>query len=114
MLEVYTADIRKISRANKDRYDITVKTGDKTFSPSWDMLKAIKGGSMSREEYKTRYVDLMKKSLRENPQKWKDLISRDKVILVCYCPSGVFCHRVLLANMLVKSGVAKYMGEIEN
>lgn len=114
MLELWTADIRTISRANMDKYDITVKTGDKTFSPSWKMLKAIKGGEMSKEEYKKQYVELMKKSLRENPEKWKELISREKVILVCYCPANVFCHRILLAKMLVKSGVANYMGEIEN
>lgn len=114
MLELWTASIKDISRANPYRYDITVKTGDKTFSPSWEMLKAIKGGEMSKEEYKKQYIELMKKSLRENPEKWKDLISKDKVILVCYCPPRVFCHRILLAKMLVKSGVANYMGEIEN
>lgn len=113
MLKVWTANIHKISRANKDRYDITVKTGDKTFSPSWKMLKAIKGGEMSKEEYKKQYVELMKESLKSNPEQWKNLILREKVILVCYCPSGVFCHRVLLAKMLEKSNVAKYMGELE-
>ncbi|MNO29231.1 hypothetical protein D3C76_191420 [compost metagenome] len=112
MLKIYTSNI-KYSKGDVDRYDITVKSGDTCFSPTWDMLIKIKSGEISRQEYKKQYIEQMRKSKLENPEKWKKLIERERVVLVCYCPSGVFCHRVLLAKMLEISGVGKYEGEIE-
>lgn len=108
MLEVYTA---MNSYRGEDRLNITVKSGDKTFAPEWDMVMGHKRGDLSDEEYTNKYVELMKKSLKENPEKWKNLMNKEKVVLTCYCKEGKFCHRILLAKMLEKSG-AKYMGEI--
>lgn len=110
-LEIYTSNI-KYTKGDKDRYDITVKSGDTVFSPTWEMLIKIKSGEMSKEEYKKQYIELMRKSKNENQEKWRQLIERERVVLVCYCPAGVFCHRVLLAKMLEKSGVGEYKGEI--
>jgi uncharacterized protein YeaO (DUF488 family) len=112
MLKIYTANI-KYSKGDQDRLDITVKSGDQAFSPTWEMLLKIKGGEMSREEYKKQFVQLMRQSKKDYPEKWRALIERERVVLVCYCPAGVFCHRVLLAKMLEISGVGNYMGEID-
>jgi len=109
MLEIWTAHI---SIYDEDRLNITVKSGDKAFAPTWDMVLGHKNKKISDEEYKKQYIELMRKSLKENPQKWKDLMNRKRVVLVCYCKEGKFCHRILLAKMLEKSG-GKYMGEIK-
>lgn len=108
MVEVWTAHC---DYKGADRLNITVKSGDKIFAPEWNMVMQHKQRKISDEEYIKRYVNLMRKSLRENPQKWEDLIRRERVVLTCYCQEGKFCHRVLLAKMLEKSG-AKYMGEV--
>ena len=107
-MEVYTAHYSYIG---SDRLDITVKTGKKTFAPTWEMVMKTKKGLMSQEEYTHKYTELMRISYRENRQEWEELLARNRVVLVCFCPAGAFCHRALLAEMLEKLG-AKYMGEI--
>jgi len=108
-LEVYTA---QYSYNGPHRLDITVKSGNKAFAPTWEMVMKTKKGKMSIEEYTHRYTELMRKSYRENRSEWDKLLACEKVVLVCFCPPGAFCHRVLLAQMLEKLG-AKYMGEID-
>lgn len=108
MLEVWTACN---GYRGEDKLNITVKSGDKTFAPEWDMVMQHKQRKISDEEYIKKYVTLMRESLKEHPQKWKNLINRERIVLTCYCEEGKFCHRVLLAKMLEKSG-AKYMGEV--
>ncbi|MNC08969.1 hypothetical protein D3C75_565810 [compost metagenome] len=66
---------------------------------------------ISNDEYKKMYIDLMRKSRKENPERWNEVLSMKRVVLVCYCEEGLFCHRILLAKMLEKLG-GKYMGEI--
>jgi len=34
-----------------------------------------------------------------------------QITLVCFCPSGQFCHRILAAHMLENMGYGKYIGE---
>jgi len=109
-LEVYTAQYRY---SGPNRLDITVKTGNPVFAPTWDMVKAFKAGALSEEKYTGQYIQLMRDSYRENKKEWLDLLDRERVVLVCFCKSGEFCHRILLANILTKLG-AKYCGEIFN
>ena len=108
MLKVYTSNI---SYSGKDRLDTTVKTGDMTFAPTWDMVWGHKGGTLSDDEYKKKYIKMMKESLKTNKQQWDDLFSKETVTLVCYCKKGKFCHRLILAKILVMLG-AEYKGEI--
>lgn len=109
-LQVYTSQYRYFG---EDRLDITVKTSDGTFAPTWEMVKKYKSGEMSDEEYTRRYLLLMQKSFIENRDKWEELLSRERLTLVCFCPKGRFCHRRILANILVKIFGAEYKGEIE-
>jgi uncharacterized protein YeaO (DUF488 family) len=53
----------------------------------------------------------MRLSYKENRKRWDELLNQDEVVLVCFCKAGDFCHRVLLAEILVKLG-AEYKGEI--
>jgi len=91
--------------------DITVKSGDKTFSPTWAMVMGYKKGTLSWEGYCEEYRAMMRKSYKENKEAWEDLIKScngKELILLCYCPAGSNCHRLLLQGYL--GAVATAMG----
>lgn len=108
MLNVYTSTIRS---SDPDRLDITVKSGDKVFAPTWDMVMGHKNGTLTDEQYTEMYRELMLKSWKNNRWRWNELLQQDRVVLTCFCKHNTFCHRVLLAKMLEKLG-ALYCGEI--
>ena len=108
MLKVWTAQMRY---PGKDRLDITVKSGTQAFAPSWPMVIGFKDGSIDEEGYTWRYKNLMEKSKQVFFAQWEDLLKREEVTLVCYCPAGAFCHRILLAKMLEEQFGVQYMGE---
>ena len=105
-LKIYTSTYRY---GGRDRFDITAKTAN-TFAPTWNMVMQYKSGDMSEAKYTEFYHTGMELSQQKCPEEWKELLSRDEVTLVCFCPAGKFCHRVLLAKILVNLG-AEYMGE---
>ncbi len=108
MLKVYTSHYRF---KGPNRLDITVKNGIKEFAPTWKMVMGSKNGQVSQEEYTDEYINMMRISYRNNRETWEELLTSDEVVLVCFCPAGEFCHRVLLADILEKLG-AEYLGEI--
>lgn len=109
MLEVYTSNI-KIK--DKDALDITVKSGDKTFAPTWKMVMGYKNGKISKKEYSKRYRKMMRKSYIENNLRWKEILSMDRIVFQCYCKANKFCHRLLLAGYFNKIDDVVYKGEI--
>jgi len=112
-LQVYTTVIRRGNPACENIYfmNITVKSGNTAFAPTWPMVMGIKNGTMTEAEYSRRYSNIMQLSQEQNPQLWKDLLNREKAILACFCKPGEFCHRILLAKILEQMG-AQYVGEI--
>jgi uncharacterized protein YeaO (DUF488 family) len=102
MLKIFTSRIGY--KGNKRVLDITVKSGDKTFAPTWDMVMGLKRGKLSWSEYERLYHERMRKSWVENRARWKEVLSWDEVVLVCYCRDLRFCHRRLLKNYLVACG----------
>jgi uncharacterized protein YeaO (DUF488 family) len=116
MLKIYTIQIsvaRKLNLFADLRFlDITVKSGDKAFAPTWKMVMTSKDHNISDEEYTEQYTQLMRESYRQNRKRWDEVLSMDHVILACYCKADSFCHRYLLKDMLVKAGAA-YIGEIK-
>lgn len=110
ILQVYTSSYQY---KGPDRLDITVKTGDRDFAPSWEMVRQYKSGCLSQKEYIKQYYQRMRRSFRKNRSKWDDLLDRQKVVLVCFCPPGEFCHRLILAEILEKLG-AEYKGEMRD
>lgn len=103
MFEIYTIQMGKWRVAKTlsiELIDITVKSGNPIFAPSWDMVKAYKDGQMSEETYTTLYNEMMRKSYRYNRGEWVALLNKPKLALACYCKAGDFCHRHLLADML--------------
>ena len=108
MVKVYTSQYRY---NGPNRLDITVKSGDKTFAPTWDMVWKHKRGEITDEEYTKMYYDLMRKSYRSHRKRWEEVLHMKRVVFVCFCKPGAFCHRRLLAEIFVKLG-ASYEGEI--
>lgn len=109
MVKVYSCVVQV---QGEGRLDITVKTGDKVFAPTWEMVMKSKAGKMTQQEYTDQYYSIMRQNYHKHRHRWDEVLSLDKVVLVCFCPSGTFCHRLLLAEILSKLG-AEYYGEIE-
>ena len=43
-MQIHTSTIRY---AGQDRLDVTVKSGDQTFAPTWEMVMGYKNGTIS-------------------------------------------------------------------
>lgn len=92
-----------VGKKHKDiALDITVRSGDKAFSPSWDMVMGYKKGEITAEEYTEEYHWMMQQSVRanRNRERWIEVVNSGEVLLLCYCPAGAFCHRHLFAGYL--------------
>lgn len=110
-LRVRTA---RVSYRGADRLDVTRRSGchiGKAFAPSWKILGPAlaerKAGPIDEErwqEYRTAYIAEMRASYRDNPKAWGDVLSRDRVTLVCYCTDPERCHRRVLAALLASAG----------
>lgn len=107
-LKVYTSQYKY---DGENRFDITVKSGYQMFAPTWPMVLDYKAGRITEKIYTDLYVRKMRKSYKMYKETWDWLLSQDKIVLVCFCKAGDFCHRLLLADILVKLG-AEYLGEI--
>ena len=97
--------------------DATVKTGDKIFAPSWEIVTDVKSGRITEEEYTTRYTALMRASYKSHKFHWLEQLKQEHLAIACFCPPGCFCHRHILAKMFEAVGKAegievKLMGEI--
>ena len=111
---LYTAQFRY---PGKDRKDITVKSGDKSFAPTWDMVMGVKEGRITEQQYAEMYLALLTSRYETSNNMVEaccrvveDAIAGD-VTLVCYCPSGAFCHRHLLTYWLTQNWKVVYAGE---
>jgi len=102
MLKVFTSRIGY--KGSKRVLDITVKSADKAFAPTWDMVMGFKRGSLSWSEYEDRYHAMMRKSWVISKARWKEVLGWDEVVLVCYCKDDRFCHRRLLKQYFVACG----------
>lgn len=114
ILEINTSTIRY---AGPGRLDISRKSGDAVFAPTWDMVNGYKACLINTQEYTTEYYELMRQSYKNNFKRWMEVLSMNSVTLCCYCPPTEFCHRHLLVDILTKvasrHGVkVEYKGEI--
>ena len=106
MLRIYTIQIsvaQRLGLTKDSRYlDTTVKSGDKAFAPTWEMVMGVKQGRMTDEKYIQEYYSMMQSSYRNNKQRWDEIISMEEIILACYCRQDFFCHRYLLNDILLQ------------
>jgi uncharacterized protein YeaO (DUF488 family) len=120
-MEVHTVQLSNSKLANQlgvPVIDITVKSGNRAFAPTWDMVLDVKSGKITPNEYTSRYIGMMDESRLANPEEWKVLMSTPSVALGCYCKPGEFCHRHLLSTYMANLAIAEgneviMMGEIE-
>lgn len=113
-LVVYTAHR---SYAGRDRLDITIKQQDpegRCFAPEETAFRAYsalkQAGLLTLEDwdaYELKYRAHMDTVAAEH---WERLHARRLVTLVCFCEGARFCHRRVLAEILVARG-AVYRGE---
>lgn len=77
--------------------DTTVKSGSPIFSPTWDIVKGVKTGRITEEEYSEEYKKLMMNSWVNNREEWLRVMQEPAPqAIACYCKVGDFCHRHLL------------------
>ena len=99
---LYTLQIAKYKLAINSQLlltDTTVKSGGNSpFKPTWELVM--------RESYKTRQAE------------WIDFLTgQNRAVIACYCQSGKFCHRYILAELLEKVATSRnipftYAGEL--
>lgn len=114
--EVWTA---RISTKDPDAFNVTRKSGDPIFAPSWALLRTAldirrSGREQSEEEWKSyarTYLSEMQRSYATNRPAWGALLGRPRAVLTCYCTNPERCHRKLLGLVLARLG-ALYKGEL--
>ena len=119
-MKIYTIQLGRYRLANARGMpviDITVKSGNKVFAPSWDMVSQYKTGNMSIATYEKLYKEMMRMSYQNHKEEWLSLLNNKEIALGCYCPAGEFCHRLLLPLMLSRVALVNnipcyLMGEI--
>ncbi len=87
----------------------TVKSGSglgKIFAPTWDMVLAFKRGDINWQRYTRRYQALLRERYRQHEAAFLEVLSREVVIVCCYCQDSHattrHCHRYLLVDILEK------------
>lgn len=101
-MELYTTQLskwRQVKQKNIPLLDTTVKSGDRVFAPSWNLVARIKAGAIDSEQYTHLYKEMMRESYRSNKNRWLEVAHMDRVAIACYCPSGQFCHRLVLVDL---------------
>lgn len=102
---VQIAQWRKVDRDTISFFDITVKSGDRSFAPTWNLLKGYKDGAVSEDEYTRVYLELMRERISANKDHFVNTLlslteDKQSIALACYCPQGKFCHRHLLSEVI--------------
>ena len=117
-MNIYTAHYRY---SGDDRLDITVKGNTypgNVLAPTWEMVKGFQAGKITQWDYTTQYfghvvsrVSSLGPEGRVMRAALNNITERKQVTLVCFCPSGNFCHRIIAARMLETICGGKYIGE---
>lgn len=110
-MDIYTA---QYNYTGPDRLDITVKGNDpigRIFAPTWDMVNELKSGEIDEAGYEWRFSSLMNSRYDSQGAYMVNLAKANGTkTLVCFCPPGAFCHRIIVAEGLERLG-AVYKGE---
>ncbi len=86
--------------------DVTIKNNpEHVLAPDdWEMVRKVKLRKISTEEYKTWYLNLLRKRWETRREEILDLVKRGRsedIRLKCYCPAkDSFCHANLAAKFL--------------
>lgn len=108
---IYTS---QYNYSGNNRLDITTRSEDpigRIFSPSWILVKNYKDGKINEQQYSNIYINNMRILYKEFSCIFHNILKKDKLVLVCFCPKNTFCHRLLLKDIFIKLG-AKDGGEL--
>jgi len=111
MTNIWTAQYRY---AGTDRLDVTVKGNDQIghiFAPTWKMVMDYKSGKGGEQAYIANYRTLLKGRQPDVSNSVEWIYNQEQITLVCFCPAGTFCHRVILAKWLSGNPNCNYIGE---
>lgn len=103
-MRLYTACVYGkyiVERTDVPYLDITVKSGDRVFAPTWDILMSYKS-SKDEGVYTKAFLELMRESYVVNKERWLEVLNSDSIAIACYCHRGTFCHRYLLVEVFEK------------
>jgi hypothetical protein len=115
-MDIYTAHYRY---GGPDRADITVKGKVWPYSllaPTWEMVTTYKEGKLPQWDYAIKYFSLLFNRVAF-PGAGKAALEqireahRESITLVCFCPAGAFCHRILAARLFEELNFGVYRGE---
>lgn len=94
----------QMSIRDPDGLDITVKSAStpegKALAPEWSMVTDHKKGLITDAEYHTRYLSLLRRRYKVTPGPFLIILKRQRVVLLCYCKTGAFCHRHIAVEVL--------------
>jgi uncharacterized protein YeaO (DUF488 family) len=101
-MEIFTIRTTRVSNWDKfdDFLDVSVKTGDLVFAPSWSMVMEYKYGNIDERIYTILYTERTITSAKVHRKRWLEVIEQGSVTLGCYCKAGDFCHREILSEFL--------------
>lgn len=97
----------KLLHPDIELVNITQQSGIKEFAPDWDFLMRYKASGKTiqdEEEYLVAYRQKINKMWHERRELFTKLFMHKKLALMCYCPTGTFCHRHHFARALVAAG----------
>ena len=103
-MKLYTCQIsqwRKATHLGVPCLDVTVKSGEKTFAPSWNLLMEYKQ-DFDEVKYTSKFITLMRTNFKRDKEFWLETLKQDKLCIMCYCAKGKFCHRLLLVDIFEK------------
>lgn len=103
-MELYTCQMSKHREAAKRGIpflDVTVKSGNRQFAPTWDFLMKFKK-DQNEEAHIESFIPLMRENFKENKHYWIDILKQDELVIACYCRKDKFCHRLLLVDIFEK------------
>jgi len=116
---LYTVQISAPTPKTIEKIDITVKSSRypwNTFAPAWGLVSDYKSYRITKEQYHEAYYLLLRNRYRENRSVFHELIKKSldsDIALACYCKAGEFCHRYILAEILLKiEPLISYQGEL--
>jgi uncharacterized protein YeaO (DUF488 family) len=120
----------KTGRVGKDSgLDITVKSGSgfgRELAPTWELVAGhkrmtaettgkrvekwmVEHPALSDDEYTERYLNLLRERYAKHRALWNGYLrAHESITLLCYCRDGVFCHRHIAREVLIK--VAEHIG----
>ncbi len=101
----------QMSVPDADELDITVMSAKSpegmALAPTWEMVNALKSHHWAENQYRERYMTLLRSRYKADPAPFLQILNRKRVVLKCYCPAGEFCHRRIAVEILTKIAESK-------